>query len=68
MKLKELNSLLQEVKPFDTQLQKVELEQYPTEAHLAARLVFTAATSFDDVEDKVVVDLGTGTGMLGIGV
>ena len=67
MKLKELNSLLQEVKPFDTQLQKVELEQYPTEAHLAARLVFTAATSFDDVEDKVVVDLGTGTGMLGIG-
>jgi predicted RNA methylase len=67
MKLKELNSALSSVRPFDTSLQKVELEQYPTGAHLASRLVFTAATSFDDVEDRVVVDLGTGTGMLGIG-
>lgn len=62
MKLKELEALLSSVSGFEKP--KVELEQYPTSAHLAARLVYTAANSFDDIEDKIVVDLGCGSGML----
>jgi len=54
------------VRPFDTKLQKIDLEQFPTGFHIAARLVQTAA-EHDDVEGRVVVDLGTGTAMLGIG-
>eukprot|EP00889_Picochlorum_renovo_P002689 jgi/Picre1/29719/NNA_005102.t1 len=65
MKLKQLESMLQDVAVFRDP--KVELEQYPTGAHLASRLLYTAATSFDDVESKLVVDLGCGTGMLSIG-
>ncbi|KAL6772218.1 DMA3 [Auxenochlorella protothecoides x Auxenochlorella symbiontica] len=65
MKLKELESLMQEVSPF---LQpKVELEQYPTGAHLASRLLYTVANSYGEFEGKVVADLGCGTGMLAIG-
>jgi len=64
MKLRTLESALQQVKPFE--YPKVELEQYPTSAHLASRMLYTAHASFDDIEGKVVVDLGCGCCMLGI--
>lgn len=37
-----------------------------TSAHLAARMVYTAEFEFGDIEDRNVLDLGCGTGMLGI--
>jgi predicted RNA methylase len=45
---------------------KVELEQYVTTAHLAAQMLFTAHSSFDDIEDKHVLDLGCGCAILSI--
>lgn len=44
----------------------VELEQIPTSAHLAARMMFTAANEFEDIAGCDVMDLGCGTGMLSI--
>ncbi len=43
------------------------LEQYTTPAKIAAEMLFTAAYIYDDIEDKVVADLGCGTGRLAIG-
>eukprot|EP00890_Picochlorum_soloecismus_P000358 jgi/Picsp_1/1322/NSC_04803-R1_riken cdna 2810410a08 len=65
MRLKELESLMQDIDPFDKP--KIELEQYPTGPHLAARMLYTVATVYDEFESKSVVDLGCGTGMLSIG-
>lgn len=44
----------------------VDLEQYRTPASVAAHLL-SLAELMGDVEDRVVLDLGTGTGMLAIG-
>ncbi|WP_435332550.1 METTL5 family protein [Haloarchaeobius sp. TZWWS8] len=44
----------------------VELEQYPTPPEVAASLIHVADMA-DDVADRTVVDLGTGTGMLALG-
>ncbi|GMH35189.1 hypothetical protein BSKO_03057 [Bryopsis sp. KO-2023] len=65
MKLKDLESILQDVATFENP--KVELEQYPTRPHIAARVLYTAETSFEDIEGKVVADFGCGTGVLSIG-
>jgi putative methylase len=43
------------------------LEQYTTPPKVAAEMLFTAAYIHDDVRDKIVADLGCGTGRLGIG-
>jgi len=64
MKLRQLESLLGSVDAFEKP--KFALEQYPTSAHLAACIVHTAA-GFGDVEDRVVVDLGCGGGVLALG-
>ncbi|MFC7045705.1 METTL5 family protein [Halobacteriaceae archaeon GCM10025711] len=45
---------------------RVDLEQYPTPADLAAHLVHLADLT-GDVADRTVVDLGTGTGILALG-
>jgi putative methylase len=46
---------------------KVGLEQYTIPADLAAEILFTACYSYDDIEGKRVLDLGTGTGRLAVG-
>lgn len=65
MKLKELESWLQDVQGFPAP--QVLLEQYQTPPHIAARVLHTAQASFEDLEGKVVGDLGCGCGMLTLG-
>lgn len=64
MKLKFLESFLQSLEGFHSP--KVELEQYVTSAHLASRMIFTAHNSFDQITNKSILDLGSGTGLLSI--
>ncbi|WP_336022577.1 METTL5 family protein [Halobellus salinisoli] len=45
---------------------RADLEQYPTPPELAAHVVHVADLN-GDVEGRLVVDLGTGTGMLALG-
>jgi predicted RNA methylase len=63
MKLKQLQSLLEDVDGFAAP--KIALEQYATGAHIAARILHTAH-GLGDVEDCTVLDLGCGCGILGI--
>ena len=64
MKLRDLEWALQEVGTFKQP--KVDLEQYPTTPHLAARVVYNAAVSYSDIVNKRVLDLGCGPGILSI--
>eukprot|EP00980_Cylindrotheca_fusiformis_P016936 scaffold5157_cov100-Cylindrotheca_fusiformis.AAC.8 len=66
MKLKHLEAALSSITrefPFP----KVSLEQYPTSALLAARVIALAVENDDLGEGKSCLDLGSGTGMLSIG-
>ncbi|CAG14397.1 unnamed protein product, partial [Tetraodon nigroviridis] len=58
MKLKELESYLQQVDVFEEP--KILFEQYPTSPHIAACMLYTIQSTFDDIEGKVVADLGCG--------
>ncbi|EXX76111.1 uncharacterized protein OCT59_009183 [Rhizophagus irregularis] len=64
MRLKNLESELQVVAGFDKP--KIQLEQYCTTPHLAARMLYTAHTVYDDIESKVIADFGCGCGILSI--
>lgn len=64
MKLKELEHMLSLAKPFAKP--KVELEQYATDDHIAARMIYTAASSWGDIEHRRIVDLGAGCGILAL--
>ena len=64
MKKKELEILLQKVPTFDNP--SPTLEQYLTPANIAADIIFTAH-QFGDIQDKMVFDLGCGTGIFAIG-
>lgn len=66
MRLKDLQAALQQVTPFASPIP--ELEQYPTSAHLAAHVAYTMQSTYSDIEDKRICDLGAGTGMLSIAV
>lgn len=65
MRLRDLEGLLQSVPAFDAP--KAKLEQYPTGAHLASRMLFTIHSTYDDLQDALVADLGVGCGVLSIG-
>uniref|UniRef100_A0A8D0H8H4 Methyltransferase-like protein 5 n=1 Tax=Sphenodon punctatus TaxID=8508 RepID=A0A8D0H8H4_SPHPU len=65
LKLKELESCIQQVDDFENP--KLLLEQYPTRPHIAACMLYTIHNTFDDIENKVVADLGCGCGVLSIG-
>jgi putative methylase len=64
MKLKNLEMMLQRLGGFKKS--RAALEQYQTPAPLAARLLFHALMK-QDIEDRAVCDLGSGTGVLAIG-
>ncbi|XP_042351232.1 rRNA N6-adenosine-methyltransferase METTL5 isoform X1 [Plectropomus leopardus] len=68
MKLKELESCLQQVDAFEEP--KILLEQYPTSPHIAGEVTARdhhTRSTFDDIEGKLVADLGCGCGVLSIG-
>ncbi|KAG5283662.1 hypothetical protein AALO_G00044570 [Alosa alosa] len=65
MKLKELESCLQQVDVFEKP--KILLEQYPTSPHIAGCMLYTIHNTFDDIKGKLVADLGCGCGVLSIG-
>lgn len=65
MKLKELESYLQQVEGFEEP--KVHLEQYITSGHIASHMLYTMDQTFDDIENNIVADFGCGCGVLSIG-
>lgn len=64
MKQKQLEIILQQIPKTDKP--NPALEQYMTPATIAADVIFTAY-SWGDIQDKIVVDLGCGTGIFAIG-
>ena len=64
MKKKELEIILQKVPSFERPIPY--LEQYLTPAGIVADIVFNAC-QFNDIENKIVVDLGCGTGIFSFG-
>ncbi|MBW2966027.1 METTL5 family protein [Candidatus Woesearchaeota archaeon] len=57
--------LLSKLKGFEIGKVRERLEQYQTDAEIAAEVVWYASFN-KDISGKVIVDLGCGTGMLGI--
>jgi len=65
IKLKKLEEYLQSVDSFEKP--KILLEQYETPSHIASMVLFTIQNNFNDIEGKLVADLGCGAGMLSVG-
>jgi putative methylase len=61
---RELSIFLSHLKVFDKP--NVRLEQYPSDGNTAGNLLWKAALN-GDIDGKVCIDLGAGTGILGIG-
>ncbi len=61
---KELAIYLSKLKVFEHP--HIQLEQYPSDGDIAAKLVWQA-TLDGNIEEKTIIDLGCGTGILGIG-
>ena len=67
MKLKYLESYLSSLPHRFFPDPKIELEQYPTSANLTASIILSALSKNDAGPGKSILDLGCGTGMLGLG-
>lgn len=65
MKRKELEQYLQDLEGFSKP--KILLEQYETRAHIASCMLHTIESSYGDLSQKMVLDLGSGCCALGIG-
>lgn len=61
---KKLEIMLQKLEIFKNP--KINLEQYPIDAYTAANILFFAHFN-KDIQDKIILDLGCGTGRLAIG-
>lgn len=57
--------LLSKLKGFDIGKVRTDLEQYQTDPEIAAEVIWFASLN-QDISGKVIVDLGCGTGILGI--
>jgi predicted RNA methylase len=62
MKLKQIEGYLSKIQPFE--IPKIQFEQYPTSAHIASHMMYTAQEVYDDLEGQDIIDLGIGCGML----
>ena len=65
MRKRRLEIILSQIPPHPKP--RLSLEQYTTPPHLAARLLWIAAYTYGDIIDQEVIDLGAGTGRLGLG-
>ncbi|XP_037825266.1 rRNA N6-adenosine-methyltransferase METTL5 [Lucilia sericata] len=65
MRMKKLEEYLSGVDGFEKP--KIKLEQYPTPPHIASCVLYNIQAQFEDLEGKLVGDLGAGCGMLSIG-
>uniref|UniRef100_A0A1B0D5Z5 Methyltransferase small domain-containing protein n=1 Tax=Phlebotomus papatasi TaxID=29031 RepID=A0A1B0D5Z5_PHLPP len=65
IKLKKLEEFLQGIDGFEDP--KILLEQYQTPPHIASCMLYEIQSQYGDLEEKVVADLGCGSGMLSIG-
>ncbi|TKJ27078.1 MAG: DNA methylase [Promethearchaeota archaeon Loki_b31] len=61
---KDLISLVQQTKIFTSP--KIELEQYCTDANSAVDIIYFAGVEFNDIKNRLIFDLGAGTGRLSI--
>jgi putative methylase len=64
MKKKQLEMILQKVPSYEKPI--INLEQYQISAEIASDILFIAY-QFGDIENKIVLDLGCGTGIFSIG-
>jgi rRNA N6-adenosine-methyltransferase METTL5 len=64
LKLKKLEEYLQFVDSFEKP--KILLEQYQTPSEIAANWIFSVQSNYNDIEGKLVGELGCGTGILSI--
>jgi putative methylase len=64
MNKKKLSIILSKLKDYN--IKKPSLEQYTTPSSIAASLLWQAYMN-NDIEDKTIIDLGCGNGILGIG-
>jgi len=62
--MKQLAILLSKLKTFEKA--ETKLEQYPTDPDIAAEILWHAKLK-GDIENKLILDLGAGSGILGIG-
>ncbi len=63
-KKSDLISILQDLKSFTHP--KIKLEQYTIDAVCAADIIFFAGVEFNDIKEKLILDLGAGTGRLSV--
>ena len=61
---KDLINIIQNVDSFINP--KIELEQYTIDAICAVDIIFFAGFEFNDIKNKMILDLGSGTGRLSI--
>lgn len=66
MKLKHIEQHLQQLN-FNFSNPKIHLEQYHTPPYLAATILHTIESNYNDIGGKTVVDLGCGSGILTFG-
>lgn len=65
MRLRDLEIALESIKRLDEY--NASLEQYPTPAPIAATVLYAAQMEHEDIENRIVFDLGCGDGIFAIG-
>lgn len=65
MRKKDLEIILEKIPPYSSP--KIELEQYATPVTIVSRLLWIAGLTYDDIAGKKIIDLGSGTGRIGLG-